>query len=491
MDPKKKIKPPALDLVIKDIQESRKKVPEDRFNITIVTPMFGGGSKPGFTDSAFPIRSAPIRGHLRFWWRATRGAAFESVTELRQREVEIFGDSHSPSKVKISVHIFKEPRLEKAKEPFVTKWNETKHRFVKGLPRYVVFPFNEYNEGLKMLSLYTFELTIRYIPRLPKQADTLENGSKPFLNVEQLRKEITPALWAWINFGGLGSRTRRGCGSLYCKDFAPERTSTRPKYEDWFHGKVADYELELDMQLEKKEWPTLSRSVIIQEYERDMISAWNDVIKLYHNFRSQPNNTYIYSKSPKYERSLWPEADSLRRVTGMFEEEHKKPSPFKKQEFFSFPRAQLGLPIIFQFKQDEYLKKRYSNFREPYNMQLAPKDKNRLASPLITKVLARSEERGVGIIVKLNQPRLAELELKVIENKEDKRKRSPRDFAHIESIEKLVAHKPIREKDIYKELSYPGSPMKQGQKSAIQAFLESEEVKEWKRTSYRPNPKQK
>ncbi|WP_233181946.1 type III-B CRISPR module RAMP protein Cmr1 [Paenibacillus sonchi] len=487
MDPKKKIKPPALDLVIKDIQESRKKVPEDRFNITIITPMFGGGSKPGFTDSAFPIRSASIRGHLRFWWRATRGAVFESVTELRQREVEIFGDSHSPSRVKISVHIFNKTEPEKGKEHSASINNETPKRTVR-LPRYAVFPFDKNNPGSNMQQ---FELTIRYTPRLPKQADALENGSKPFLNVEQLRKEITPALWAWINFGGLGSRTRRGCGSLYCKDFAPERTSTRPKYEDWFHGKVADYELELDTQLEKKEWPTLSRSVIIQENERDMISAWNDVIKLYHNFRSQPNNTYIYSKPPKYERSLWPEADSLRRITDMFEEEHKKPSPFKKQEFFSFPRAQLGLPIIFQFKQDEYLKKRYSNFREPYNMQLAPKDKNRLASPLITKVLARSEKRGVGIIVKLNQPRLSELELKVIENKEDKRNRSPRDFAHIESIEKLVAHKPIREKDIYKELSYPGSPMKQGQKSAIQAFLESEEVKEWKRTSYRPNPKQK
>lgn len=41
---------------------------------TLVTPMFGGGVKPGEVDREMPIRASALRGHLRFWWRLLHGA---------------------------------------------------------------------------------------------------------------------------------------------------------------------------------------------------------------------------------------------------------------------------------------------------------------------------------------------------------------------------------------------------------------------------------
>ncbi len=61
------------------------------YSIQVVTPLFGGGVEPGRNDPVTLIRGAGIRGHLRFWWRATRGASYESEKELRKKEEEIWG----------------------------------------------------------------------------------------------------------------------------------------------------------------------------------------------------------------------------------------------------------------------------------------------------------------------------------------------------------------------------------------------------------------
>ena len=72
-------------------------------DIQVVTPMFGGGTEAGVPDPVTLIRPSSIRGHLRFWWRATRGAAFTTVRDLKQRETEIFGDTEHPSPVIVEV----------------------------------------------------------------------------------------------------------------------------------------------------------------------------------------------------------------------------------------------------------------------------------------------------------------------------------------------------------------------------------------------------
>ena len=85
-----------------------KAYPDDSYetlelDIQVVTPMFGGGVEAGVPDPVTLIRPLSIRGHLRFWWRATRGAAFTTTKELKQRETEIFGNTEHPSAITVRV----------------------------------------------------------------------------------------------------------------------------------------------------------------------------------------------------------------------------------------------------------------------------------------------------------------------------------------------------------------------------------------------------
>ena len=56
----------------------------------LITPLYGGGVTPGEFDPLTPVRGSEIRGHLRFWWRATRGGQFGGdMAAMEKREGEI------------------------------------------------------------------------------------------------------------------------------------------------------------------------------------------------------------------------------------------------------------------------------------------------------------------------------------------------------------------------------------------------------------------
>jgi CRISPR-associated protein Cmr1 len=67
------------------------------FTCETITPMFLTGA-----DGATPeLRAPSIKGALRFWWRAMNGHL--SLSELKKREGEIFGDNNNRSKFTINV----------------------------------------------------------------------------------------------------------------------------------------------------------------------------------------------------------------------------------------------------------------------------------------------------------------------------------------------------------------------------------------------------
>src|SRR6266545_8104236 len=75
----------------------------------LITPLFGGGVEPGEADPVTTIRATEIRGHLRFWWRATRGGQFDGdLQEMKKAEDRLWGAASSsndtlPSQVNIQV----------------------------------------------------------------------------------------------------------------------------------------------------------------------------------------------------------------------------------------------------------------------------------------------------------------------------------------------------------------------------------------------------
>lgn len=406
----------AIDMKIHEEQRLFK----EPLTIHLVTPMFGGGPQSNSIDQGRPIRESAIRGHLRFWWRATRGAACKNANELSKREAEIFGHTEQASQIQVVTH-YEKDEVKRNSKVFFKKKN---HPF----PRYVL---SNMKDKTPYLMKAQFSLNIRL--------------SKKTTQYELIKKEVEAALWAWINFGGLGSRTRRGCGSLYCKQFSPYNKRTKSQLEKWFEQKLLEYDIQLPAS--SREWPTLSREFKVQAFPLSMISSWRSVIQTYETFRRRSNPT------KKMGRSCWPEADTIRLLTGKAKSGHHIPYPKEKPfKYQAFPRAQFGLPIQFRFAPKD-------SGKDPDPVTLLPKGKDRLASPLILKPLAINQKESVGMVMVLQQPK-------------------------IEALSLLGDRKPLPdvtvEQSIYPTATYSNNPLQdesgRTHSSAIQAFLHSKEV---------------
>ena len=284
-------------------------------NITVSTPMAGGGVEAGIVDGKRPVRVPSVRGHLRYWWRMMNRNRLD-------QESDIWGSTENPGKVYVSI----------SEQPKVNmRYCNNNFGFDRyGPENYALFSLlpNRQEPGKNIAQEnFTFTLSLRY--------------------PEKFHDDVRLALSAWIYFGGLGARTRRGCGSLSCDENPAslgEILRAAPYITLW--RKKAD----------------------------NSMSAWSYAVKRYRDYRQYRNG--------RFGRSKWPEPDSLRQMTGEYPDRHK---PRNYLPLPSFPRAALGMPIIFHFKDRG----------EPNDVELIPdvktipnvENSSRMASPVITKAL--------------------------------------------------------------------------------------------------------
>jgi CRISPR-associated protein Cmr1 len=170
--------------------------------LRLITPMFGGGYKAREVDPLLPIRPAAIRGHLRFWWRATAGARYASVADLHKAETELWGgastkDNPAFGKVAIQVQILSAG--EETPYSQIAPPSKPKDGPLHG---YFLFPFREQRE--QNIPAAVGRRQVSFQLRLMLDASLSEAQ----------RAGVRTALKAWIAFGGVGARTRRGCGAL-------------------------------------------------------------------------------------------------------------------------------------------------------------------------------------------------------------------------------------------------------------------------------------
>lgn len=292
--------------------------------LRLITPMFGGGYKARKVDRLLPIRPAAIRGHLRFWWRATAGARYTSVADLHKAETELWGGASKEGnsvfgKVAIRVVILEPGKSNRCAE-FV--WDNKKNRykavpeFMPNWPEYALHPFQgQLNKAKTIVEEQPSKGLCDTVFRLTL---TLDDPSH--------KHEIETALTAWILYGGLGARTRRGCGSI-----APWIASTDGTEREWTTLVGAEY--------------------VLGKVTSDPIEAWHEAVELYQRFRQGRGFARAQSSARNPQRpgrSFWPEADSIRRITGQHHSHH---TPIHDVEC-GFPRANLGLPIVFHFKDE-------------------------------------------------------------------------------------------------------------------------------------------
>lgn len=338
---------------------------------SLLTPLFGGGVTPGENDSLTPIRGTEIRGHLRFWWRATRGGQFGTIDALRDREEKIWGSASVSSLV--TLVITQQSRGTAVSSVKIQTRNGPKD-VGYGAPQspygYVAFPLRQEGAVLEGVS-FTLRLTFP----------------------QTMADDVRAALWAWDSFGGIGARTRRGFGALNCKKC--DNITGNENAQDWLWFYDCDSILE---QLQKD----LEKYVVegkfpenVPHLRRDNCRNWMKITGA--KQRADEVWKYLFGKMKDFRqsrfpgqqanrpgRSHWPEPDEIRRLTGQSLPGHTKPtySPSLRK----FPRAQFGLPIIFEFKREDSHPTRSD--RDPKKSSLEGVEHSRVASPLILRPLA-------------------------------------------------------------------------------------------------------
>ena len=340
----------------------------------IITFLMGGGVEPYEADPITTVRAAEVKGWLRYWWRATRGGMFNgNLGKMREREAEIWGWSAKEidskkllgqSKVHIEIEIIDEGDFEEfdrdEQGKIRTRWNRRKQREERirlGDPQskfgYVAFPLRD-RSGAGVRIGVRFKLHIRY----PKKYQP------------EYQDEIEAALWAWETFGGIGARTRRGFGSLKRVDNGAHYPAANHQVENWIRQHLNRYAGHAPW---PQNVPHLSphMALVVKYTNQDPLRVWQRLIAALKAFRQ---DRYPGSKPNRPGRSKWPEPDEIRRLTGKWISKHKPKHPVRK-----FPRGQMGLPIVFHFKDSE--------IGDPDDHTLQGVNHDRWASRLILKPL--------------------------------------------------------------------------------------------------------
>ncbi|GIX07835.1 MAG: type III-B CRISPR module RAMP protein Cmr1 [Candidatus Poribacteria bacterium] len=388
------IAPPAVSPDLSRRQKGQQSVPlvrEER-HYQLITPLCGGGVCPREADPITTVRASEVRGQLRFWWRACRGGRFQGdLSAMREAEGELWGAASTPTKKRPSQVTVRITQVKEGTKdtPYQTRtrpspdWRDL---------AYAAFPLapNPEKEILAAEVRWDVEFSLEIV------------------YPESQREEVEAALWAWETFGGIGARTRRGFGAL-CRvdqEGRPKGVAPSPEEVEEFLNKA------LQRHVVEGTWPQgvphLARgwkSTINGKVVRsgpptdDAVDRWEELIEKLKNFR-QSRRPGRNSNRPG--RSHWPEPDEIRRITGRRARIHGYPVSHTSK----FPRAQLGLPIIFHFK-DEAL-------GDPHNTTLEGQQAGhtRFASPLILRPYLCADEEAVGLAVVLRGSQLPTVILK-------------------------------------------------------------------------------
>ncbi|GJL72541.1 MAG: type III-B CRISPR module RAMP protein Cmr1 [Nitrosomonas sp.] len=364
------------------------------YKVVTITPISGGGVETGVPDRDLPIRATAIRGQLRYWWRFLVSHRKENPVKDHKKLLEQeralwggIGDKNRGFASKLIVRVRNVPttRTEPCYKytPNGTKDNgkpKYKEDFLHNIPPYALFS----GKGKKPCD--------RSTPPKPEEipVEVILNGLKFTFEVSSLGDKLTDTEWNtvleavrwWANFGGIGARTRRGLGSVAIEGIEP----------------LTDQDVEVFGCKLKKLGET-----------SDAVEAWNRCITKLQSFRQGKDIGRRSGSGKKLGRSYWPEADSIRLITG--KNANGKHHPINTSG--TFPRAAFGLPIIFDFNVPPPV-------GEPPKTELSSASENyeRMASPLFLKAQYIGEKRFLPIALCLPAKHLRTLkvQLKCVES---------------------------------------------------------------------------
>ncbi len=164
----------------------------------ITTPMFCSGANQQQAE----LRLASFKGALRFWWRASMWGKVQDVEALREQEGQLFGSTkHGQSKVRMKLgNVELEPTVLPPKI-FEKGILEGAHYLGYG----VMEAFPSRKKGTEAGQLTR--------PMIPGGTFDIELILHPKISDDQIH-QVRKALILLGTIGGLGSKSRKGYGSL-------------------------------------------------------------------------------------------------------------------------------------------------------------------------------------------------------------------------------------------------------------------------------------
>jgi CRISPR-associated protein Cmr1 len=192
-----------------------------QLKLEVVTPAFSGGASPGAE-----WRAPAVRGQLRFWFRAIAGG---DADQVRETEKIVFGSTETSSALIVRAVGNPTPvaasigRSQRATD-LAAAWRDQSAATVARL--------KVLRNGDEQPSNPTQYLGYGPFDKGKLQANRTYFGVGTKLALDLIWRRSVPAseedlleraVAAWINLGGIGSRSRRGFGSLRCVDCSGRR----------------------------------------------------------------------------------------------------------------------------------------------------------------------------------------------------------------------------------------------------------------------------
>ena len=162
------------------------------FTCELITPLFMSGA-----DGVNPeLRAPSVKGALRFWWRAMNGHLLSKKEDdswdyalLRKKEIAVFGGIEGNNSVRSPVNTI----VEILSNEVPIKGSELPNRDGVKYLLYTLSAQNKDREGYKEGLKFNISLS-------SSDRNALQQASA--------------ALWILAHLGGLGTRSRRGCGNF-------------------------------------------------------------------------------------------------------------------------------------------------------------------------------------------------------------------------------------------------------------------------------------
>ena len=173
--------------------------------LELVSPAFLAGAQQ--TEDDCDLRTATLRGLLRWWWR-TMHVGFMDNKTLKELETAIWGDAQTGGAVRTVVLPINSPQpLQYRKDDYrQLKTREGKTRM--GLD---YFAYGMWAQGPRGRDRFYMPEGAKWSLEIHARKSVWNKREMPS---EDVLQQATCALWLLSRFGGIGSRGRKGFGSL-------------------------------------------------------------------------------------------------------------------------------------------------------------------------------------------------------------------------------------------------------------------------------------